>query len=162
KQVRYGSPLVVAQRYGRGRVVAVMTTAGRGGERDNERWNAWQAQPSYVPMILEMQTYMTSLGSESNLKVGDSIRIDLGKGHFQSNVKRTYFMPWLERMIENRTMRAATPAGGKPVAVQDQKAETFTTDFTADKDLETGRQFLLVKNFYKPGFYRFDLTVASK
>src|SRR5262249_16925603 len=105
ERVRYGSPLVVAKKYGRGRVVAVMTTAGK-------EWNDWLREYSYVPMILEMQSYLTSLGSESNLKVGDSLTLQMGKGQFAPKVRRTYFMPWLERLVTTPRARGANGNGG--------------------------------------------------
>jgi hypothetical protein len=154
KQVRYGHPLVVGSRYGHGRVVTVMTSAGR-------EWNAWAAQYSYVPMILEMQSYLTSLGSQSRLTVGNKLRIDLGKGIYSPKVKRTYFQPWLERELASPRRRGGRPGQG-PEVVQDRKADLFVADYTADTDPKTGRSVLDVTDALQPGFYRFDLTLAGR
>jgi hypothetical protein len=161
KQVRFGSPLVVAKRFGRGRVVAVMTTAGK-------EWNDWLGQYSYVPMILEIQSYLASLGREANLKVGEQITLQMGKGQFAPKVRRTYFLPALERMVTERKTRPAVGAAagkaadnGNGPGAEDAKAEVIVDDYTADRD-QTGRQFLTVKNAFKPGFYRFDLTPLAR
>src|SRR5262249_52956168 len=160
ERVRYGSPLVVSKKYGRGRVVAVMTTAGK-------EWNEWLREYSYVPMILEMQSYLTSLGSESNLKVGESLTLQMGKGQFSPKVRRTYFLPWLERLVTTQRARP-TNGNGAPKAeeekaefVQDKKADVIVDDYSADRD-QAGRLSLTVKNVLKPGFYRFDLTQTGK
>jgi hypothetical protein len=150
KQVRYGDPLVVGSRFGQGRVVVVTTTAGRA-------WNAWPAQPSYVPMVLEMQSYLTSLGSQSKLTVGGKLRLDLGKDVYDRKVKRVYFQPWLEREVAGPKRRGARPDQG-PQFGQDRKADLQIADYTAEQDPKTGRSFLEVTDALQPGFYRFDLT----
>ncbi|MCI0378878.1 MAG: BatA domain-containing protein [Gemmataceae bacterium] len=69
---RYGDPFVIAGHYGKGKVVAVMTTAGK-------EWNDWgggsDATLIYQPFIWEMQNYLSSQGSESNLTVGTPVQV---------------------------------------------------------------------------------------
>lgn len=73
-QVRYGDPLVVAGNYGKGKVVAVMTTAGK-------EWNDWgggsEATLIYQPFLWETQNYISSQSSEENLTVGASVGVAL-------------------------------------------------------------------------------------
>jgi hypothetical protein len=69
----FGDPFVVTHRYGKGRTVAVMTTAGK-------EWNNWgggsPAEVTYVPFILEVQSYLSGQGGETNRTVGSTVTID--------------------------------------------------------------------------------------
>jgi hypothetical protein len=71
-QVLYGDPFVVKGQFGKGRVVAVMTTAGK-------EWSDWgggsDASLIYQPFIWEMQNFLSSQGSEGNLTVGTPVQI---------------------------------------------------------------------------------------
>jgi hypothetical protein len=154
KTVRYGHPLVLASRYGkdgRGRVVTVLTTAGKD-------WNGWLSLPSYVPMILEMQSYLTSLGKESNLSVGDTFPLPLGKSYLPT-VKRTYFLSHLEKTKDRREAPPAKGKEGQPkIEVQgktDADKEVKEEQAQADGD---GNLTYMVRDALRPGFYRFDVT----
>jgi Aerotolerance regulator N-terminal len=80
--VLYGDPFVVAGRYGKGKVLAVMTTAGK-------EWNDWgggsDASLIYQPFIWETVNYLSSQGSESNLTVGTRVQIDVDTSRFKRN-----------------------------------------------------------------------------
>ena len=69
---KYGDAFVIGGHFGKGRVVAVMTTAGKD-------WNNWgggsAATPLYPGFIWETQNYLSGQGSESNLKVGAPVEI---------------------------------------------------------------------------------------
>ncbi|MCI0639991.1 MAG: BatA domain-containing protein [Gemmataceae bacterium] len=71
-QARFGDPFIIAAQYGKGKVVAIMTTAGK-------EWNDWgggsDATLIYQPFIWEMQNYLSSQGSESNLMVGSPVQV---------------------------------------------------------------------------------------
>ncbi len=73
-QVRYGDPLIVTAQFGKGKVVAVMTTAGK-------EWNDWaggsEATLIYPPFILETQNYISSQSSDDNRTVGSVDRLTL-------------------------------------------------------------------------------------
>jgi hypothetical protein len=70
EDVRYGDAFVVAQTYGKGRVVAVMSTLGK-------EWNEWAGGPAgsvlFMPFIWEMQNFLSSPGKEGNLTVGTNL-----------------------------------------------------------------------------------------
>jgi hypothetical protein len=156
KTVRYGYPLVFASRYGkdgRGRVVTVLTTAGKD-------WNDWLSLPSYVPMILEMQSYLTSLGQESNLAVGDSFPLPLGKGYLPT-IKRTYFLSSLEKTKDSGVRqpddKEKDKPGAKVEAPPNTPAEKEVREDQAQVD-GNGNLNYTVKDALRPGFYRFDLT----
>ncbi len=150
KTVRYGHPLVLASRFGRGRVVTVMTTAGK-------EWNDWAggAEPasfSYPPMILEMQSYLTSLGSEANLTVGTRLRLDLDGSQFAPKVNRVYFRPHIDEGGDP----ARGAAAGRSLAAEKKEG----TEYMA-RDAKTGRQVYVIDNCLEPGFYRFDLSLLG-
>lgn len=71
-QVRYGDPLIVASQFGKGKVVAVMTTAGKD-------WNDWaggsEATLLYPAFIFEAQNYLSSQSAEDNPTVGGVDRL---------------------------------------------------------------------------------------
>ena len=92
-RVNYGDPFVITQTFGKGKVVAVMSTAGKD-------WNDWGggslAQVLYQPFIWEMQNYLSSQGSEANLSVGTDIDLYLDAQQFQSSrlkLVRTFKKP---------------------------------------------------------------------
>jgi hypothetical protein len=94
--VLFGDPFVVAQRYGKGRVVAVMSTAGK-------EWNDWggggEASVVYQPFIWEMQNWLSSQSAESDLTVGTPVKIDVDAARLKAEGKqrvkmvRTYYKP---------------------------------------------------------------------
>lgn len=73
-QVHYGDPFIVSQTFGKGRVVAVLSTAGK-------EWNDWgggsEASLLYTPFIWEMQNYLSSQNREANLAVGTPLELNL-------------------------------------------------------------------------------------
>src|SRR5207253_4495881 len=75
-ETKYGDPFVIAADVGQGRVVAIMTTAGKD-------WNNWgggsAATPLYPGFIWETQNYLTSQASDAALKVGMPIEISVAK-----------------------------------------------------------------------------------
>ncbi|GIW80360.1 MAG: hypothetical protein KatS3mg105_2167 [Gemmatales bacterium] len=65
--VQYGDPLMVAGRYGSGRTVAVLTTAGR-------KWNNWAggspASFTFPVMMVDLQKFLSSVPSDDQDHVG--------------------------------------------------------------------------------------------
>ena len=129
-QAKYGDPFIVASTFGKGKVVAVMTTAGK-------EWNEWgggsDASVVYQPFIWEMQNYLSSQGSESNLTVGTSIQVTVDpelykqKGRGQLKMFRYYRIP--EHNKPSREVRDSEQFG------QENKG---TVTFTFDKNLGAG------------------------
>ncbi len=78
--VHYGDPFVIAQNFGKGKVVAVMSTAGKD-------WNDWPGGSAssvlYAPFVWEMQNYLSSPGGDANLTVGASIPLILDTDPFK-------------------------------------------------------------------------------
>ncbi len=92
-RVNYGDPFVIAQKFGKGKVVAIMSTAGKD-------WNDWgggsMAQVLYQPFIWEMQNFLSDQGSEANLFVGRDLDLVLDAEQFRGarlKLVRTYKKP---------------------------------------------------------------------
>jgi hypothetical protein len=95
-QAKFGDPFIVAGNYGKGKVVAIMTTAGK-------EWNEWgggsDAAVIYQPFIWEMQNYLSSLSSDSSLTVGAPLQVTVDpelykqKGRGQLKMVRTLRIP---------------------------------------------------------------------
>jgi len=92
-EVRYGDPLIVAAQHGKGRVLAVMTTAGK-------EWNDWAGGSSstliYQPFIWESQNWLSSPGSDGIITVGTPVQIAMDSEPFKGKVmkiNRTYYKP---------------------------------------------------------------------
>jgi hypothetical protein len=135
-QVRYGDPFIVAKNFGKGRVVAVMTTAGK-------EWNDWaggsQATLIYQPFIWELQNYLSSQGSEGNLTVGTPIQISLDPEQFKQ---------------KNRQLKMVRFAPKRPGDKDNPKEEKFGQE----------TQGMLVFDFeknYEPGLYLSQLHYAD-
>ena len=94
-QVHYGDPFIVSQTFGKGKVVAVMSTAGK-------EWNDWgggsAATVLYTPFIWEMQNYLSSQGGESNLTVGTPVELRIDAEQYRKKnealtLTRSYLKP---------------------------------------------------------------------
>jgi hypothetical protein len=132
--VLYGDPLVVAGRFGKGKVVAVMTTAGK-------EWNDWgggsDASLIYQPFIWETVNYLSSQGSDSNLTVGTRVQIDVDSSRFKGNenLKLARYFSKLEH--------------GKPTEVV-LDSEQFGTQ-------DRGVRSFVFDRTIEPGFYQANL-----
>jgi hypothetical protein len=70
EDVNYGDPFIITQNFGKGKVVAVMSTVGKD-------WNDWAGGSAgsvlFMPFIWELQNYLSSPGDEGNLTVGTDL-----------------------------------------------------------------------------------------
>ena len=79
----YSSPLVLVKNFGRGRVVAWMTSAGSHADPNNlsREWNRWCAGITgaviYAPLIYELQNYLTSQSGDSGQLVGSPLSLTI-------------------------------------------------------------------------------------
>ncbi|MCS6851316.1 MAG: BatA domain-containing protein, partial [Gemmataceae bacterium] len=87
--VQYGDPLVVASRFGKGRVVAFMTTAG-------QRWNNWAGgfpvSATWTVVMIETQKYLTGLSGDENRLVGSAKDFTVDAARYDSRIRR-FFWP---------------------------------------------------------------------
>jgi hypothetical protein len=135
--VLYGDPFVVAQRYGKGRVVAVMSTAGK-------TWNDWGggsgASVIYQPFIWEMQNWLSSQTSESDLIVGTPIKLEVDASRLKAEGK--------DRVQMVRTFYKAQP--DQP-ALELTEAPSFGTE-------RGGILTFVYPKTFEPGFYLTQLV----
>jgi hypothetical protein len=133
ERVQLGDPLLIAAAYGKGRVVAFLSTAGRA-------WNDWgggSLASSTYPMVMgELQRWLIGTGSEAELTVGTPLEIQLDNARYEPRMHR-FFQP------EPKDNEAAAP----PV---DLKEQTGTTS--------GGRLTFLFEEARRPGMYRFELA----
>jgi len=136
-QVRYGDPFIVAKNFGKGRVVAVMTTAGKD-------WNDWgggsAASVIYQPFIWELQYYLSSQSGESNNTVGTPVQIRIDAEQFKQKNRQL-------KMVRFRPKRVAADK-----------------DYPKEEQFGVESQGQLVINFTKnhePGLYVGQLQFAD-
>ncbi len=139
--VKYGDPLYLAKQFGRGRVTAVLTTAGEG-------WNEWasgnkDSQSCFVAVMAEMQRYLAGGGSEDNLTTGSDFRLTLDQARYKPTVQRTRL----------------TFDGGKDNKPQPGQSAVVVNDL-GEQPLEAVGDGLLLKynEATVPGAYLFTLT----
>jgi hypothetical protein len=80
-KLRNGDPLVVEREFGKGRVVAMLSTA-------SPEWNNWSRNPSFIVALLELQSYLggTNRSDESRV-VGTPIKLELDAAQYQPKVR---------------------------------------------------------------------------
>src|SRR5262249_16700193 len=87
--VQLGDPLVVTRSYGKGRVVAFLTSLGRS-------WTDWaggsSASFTFPVVMLELQKYLTSGGPANSLIVGTPLEMQLDTSRYDTKMRR-YFLP---------------------------------------------------------------------
>lgn len=80
--LRNGAPLIVEKTFGKGRVVAFMTSA-------SPVWNNWaRGNPSYVVVLLELAAWLSSRSRPADsLRIGDPMVLDLDSSIYEPKVK---------------------------------------------------------------------------
>jgi hypothetical protein len=141
--VSYGDPLIVVKKYGKGRVVAILTSAGKA-------WNEWSggclAQFTFPIFISDMQKYLTAPSESQSYKVGEPVtELVFDGNHYKAEAERTYSDGLLKTSNTNVPRDTGAPAPDKEnivksLGVVENNAITFP--FTDAK---------------KPGMYRFTL-----
>jgi hypothetical protein len=81
--LRNGAPLVVERRFGKGRVVAFLTTAA-------PTWNNWARNPSFVVVVQDLQAYLSQRPGEAESRlVGSPLELRLDPALYQPHVRFT-------------------------------------------------------------------------
>jgi hypothetical protein len=138
--VKYGDPFVVAQRFGKGRVVAVMSTAGKA-------WNDWAggcgASFVYPPFIWEMQNYLSSQAADADLAVGTPVKLEVDAAAWKQLGK-----------LKLQTVRTFYKAKPGEASVRQAEAPNFGVE--AD-----GILTITYNKTFEPGFYLTQLYSAD-
>jgi hypothetical protein len=82
-RLRNGAPLVVERAFGKGRVVAFLTTAA-------PTWNNWARNPSFVVAVQDLQAYLAERpGSGESRLVGSPLEFHLDSAAYQPQIRFT-------------------------------------------------------------------------
>lgn len=143
--VQYGDPLILSSRYGKGRVLTVLTTAGKA-------WHDWpggcDAEKTYPIFISELQKYLTSGGDDLNRLVGSPTRLELDATRYEPRIRR-FFLPEAAELAAPKEGEA--PAAGGLRDLGEQLADKTTADDIKDRIPFT------VTGAREPGLYLLEL-----
>jgi hypothetical protein len=139
----YGDPLVVGRGYGKGRVLAVLTSAGTAS-----RWNDWgggsPASFSYEVFMMDLQRYLTGQGDDLNRTVGEPLRLTFDAAKYLPKVHRR-FRPQPEPDAEAK--------GGLPPEEDQGEQPLVTSGNTLTFELRDAR---------RPGVYSLEFFPSVK
>jgi hypothetical protein len=134
--VQMGDPLVISAQFGKGRVVAFLTSAGRA-------WSDWAggspASMTYPVVMLELQKYLTSVAPDSQLTVGTPLEIRLDADRYNPKLHR-FFVP------EQRENSTGVSINEGPVDLREQVGA-----------VNTGNISFVFDEARRPGLYLFAL-----
>lgn len=135
-RLRNGAPLAVERSFGKGRVVAFLTTA-------SPTWNNWAGNPSFVVTMLELQAYLSQPSADDKSRlVGSPLVLRLDPKIFGARDKQVRFT-----LPEDATT-PLVPVTATPAADGLLTASLFDTDLAgfyeaqiakADNTVETRR-----------------------
>ncbi len=154
--LQYGDPLVVTRPYGKGRVLAFLTTAGTSPRGlPPVAWNDWAGSPiagSYPVFIQQMQEYLIGTAEQRSRPVGTDLALpELDAKRYQPTVRRFFQSqpsPWNKAPIGPAGPGAPQPAAtGMPA---------LTLQPSGPDAAPTYRQVL--RNVNQPGVYTFEFT----
>jgi len=111
-EVKFGDPLYVTKPFGKGRVVAFLTSAGAS-------WNDLQSAGGayYVPLMINMQGYLASSGTDANLVLGKPYDFVMDKNAYDSKVRKWFLS---EDIKSNPPKSTFKPLGDTLMATDDQ------------------------------------------
>jgi hypothetical protein len=141
--VLYGDPLVVGRGYGKGRVVAVLTSAGTASH-----WNDWGGGSimsfTYEVFMMDLQRYLTGQGDDLNRVVGETVRLDFDAAKYLPRVRRR-FRPQPDADAESKAgLPPEEDQGEQPLP---QTAGSLTFNF---------------RDARRPGVYTFEFFPNAK
>jgi hypothetical protein len=96
-RVQFGEPLALANRFGKGRVVAFLTAIGMapdtGSATPPEAWNdlpGGPGAPAFVVMTQLLQKYLNSISDEGNYLVGTPFTLKLDATRYEPHIRRFF------------------------------------------------------------------------
>lgn len=132
-RLRNGDPLAIEHKLGKGRVVAMLTTAA-------PVWNNWGRNPSYVVALLELQSYLAAgeARQESRL-VGTPIALNLDAARYQPQVR---FLPPGNGDATPVTVDAAMTGAGLSASLPDTSTSgVYEVQLSTTENQEESRRF---------------------
>jgi hypothetical protein len=139
QDVQLGDPLVISEQFGKGRIVAFLTTAGRA-------WADWAggspASMTYPVVMLELQKYLTSVAQEANLTVGTPVEIQLDGARYDPMMHRFY-----------------VPESGETTGAPGENKATGPVDLKEQVGaVNTGRISFVFDEARRPGLFLLEFT----
>jgi hypothetical protein len=148
--VLYGDPLVVSKTQGKGRVVAVLTTAGtalrRGVGEEAVQWNNWGAgdrvvSDLYPLFLIDLHRYLVSEGQAPNRVLGEQVQFTLDATRYDPKFS------WVFQAQPDLSVE-------RPMKEQDQKEKGVME--------KAGNSLTFaLKDVRRPGVYRINLTMLG-
>jgi hypothetical protein len=123
RRVRYGDPLLLAKRYGKGRVTAFFTTAGAAWTN----FPRYLAQPYYVMLMIEIQKYLSGTGGDTPRLLGPPLALEADALRYAPKLHRWVLGDPEQRAAAGQTGNLADLGELNAAEVKDGKA-TFATD----------------------------------
>jgi hypothetical protein len=103
-RLRNGAPLVVERVFGKGRIIAFLTSAA-------PTWNNWARNPSFVVLMQDLMAYLSQRASADGSRlVGEPLKLSLDPAKYQAQVR--FVLPG-EGARSSVTADAAPNADGK-------------------------------------------------
>jgi hypothetical protein len=146
QDVQLGDPYVISQIFGKGRVVAFFGTLGLA-------WNSWAGQspasPTFPPVMVELQKFLTSGGGDTTQIGGTPLTLEVDATRFDSKM-RCFYQP---ESRDTDAVKAGTSDADKASGPID-KGEVLGTE-------KAGRITFTFDGAQKPGLYRFELPLRT-
>jgi hypothetical protein len=143
----YGDPLVVTKKYGKGEVVAFLTTAGK-------NWNDWagggMASPTFPVVMNSLQKYLTSAGDKSSRNVGDPLDVALDADSYTDRLDVS-FQPAPRQYRDDDKDDNADASAKKLETVAGKEDDKKQLLFAFPRTREPGVYYVTVKGKPKAG-----------
>jgi hypothetical protein len=138
---KYGDPLYFAKRFGSGRVTAMTIPVG-------SPWTDWPTvQNCWVPVVAEMQKYLSGGGSEENRSVGSPLATAFEIGRYKPTANWVY--------LSTETPKPGTVPQTLAII---REPKLGTEPNTIPLDTKEGALNLNFNDTKRPGAYLFTLT----
>lgn len=148
--VKFGDPLYLVKRFGKGRVAVMTTTAG-------ETWTDWPSQkgsPGWVATVAEMQRYLAGGGVDANRLVGSPLAVQLDPARYLQSFTRSFVA------FDPAKAKGGQPGAGMtfdPPADAKEPSKELPLDYRQKENTLT----LRFDETRKPGVYFFNLTMTK-
>jgi len=109
--LRNQAPFIIEHRFGKGRIITCLTSAGPVVTNAGEPWNSWALNPSYIVFQLELQKYLVQSRSHDQAEiVGAPITFSLDAALFSDEIQIQTPISQGERTIR---LKATPQQGGR-------------------------------------------------
>jgi len=156
--VRYGDPLAVVRRYGKGQIVAFMSTASRGAPsaqaKPEDEWNELAGSDAFG-IINDLQRYLNSGGDDGSRMLGQNLTFDLDEKLYENKVNI-----FVQEEVKEKQPGEVAP----PVDPNAPKAKKGFVLYGVKKELPTneGRIQFEFKDATDPKVYYFEFTTKPQ